>query len=194
MNLLGRHQALNATLALALSAELGLTAKQCRRGLQKCKPAPMRLQVWEHEGVHVLDDSYNANADSMLVALEALNEFPCTGRRIAVVGEMAELGPHCADAHQEVGRRSAESGVTHLFTVGKAAEATAEAARAAGVEHVNTLKDVNAALGCLKKLLRPGDVVLVKASRAAGLDRITDALGRPSNGAHETAGSARVGR
>ena len=181
VELFGRHQAINATFALALGAEFGLTPKQCRRGLQKCKPARMRLEVWEHDGVHVLDDSYNANTDSMLAALEVLNEFPCKGRRVAVLGDMAELGPHCAEAHREVGRRSAEFGVSYLLAVGKSAQLTAEAARAAGVPDVAAVNDVSAALAQLKNLLRPGDAVLVKASRSSALERVSDALGRPSS-------------
>ena len=182
VGLFGRHQAVNAAFALALGAEFGLTAKQCRRGLEKCKPVSMRLQVWEHDGVHVLDDSYNANADSMLAALEVLNEFPCKGRRVAVLGDMAELGPYCADAHREVGRRSVEFGVTHLLAIGKSAQFTAEAARAAGMAEVTAVNDVSAAVARLKALLRPGDAVLVKASRSAGLERVSDALGRPGSG------------
>jgi len=183
LQLFGRHQAINAVFGLALGAELGLSVKQCRRGLEKCKPARMRLQVWAHEGVHVLDDSYNANADSMLAALEVLNDFPCKGRRIAVFGDMAELGNYTADMHREIGRRSADFKITHLLAVGKSAQVTADAARDAGVPNVSAMTDIAAVMTRLKDLLRAGDAVLVKASRSAGLERITDALGRPGNDA-----------
>ena len=71
----------------------------------------MRLQVWEVHGVRVLDDAYNANADSTLAALRTLQDMPCKGRRLAVLGDMAELGRHSEAAHQEVGRCAAELGV-----------------------------------------------------------------------------------
>ena len=103
VNLLGRHQAVNATLAIAVGAEMGLNADEIRRGLISCQPPKMRLQVSERNGVRILNDAYNANADSMLAALQTLQEFPCAGRRIAVLGDMAELGEHSAEAHAEVG-------------------------------------------------------------------------------------------
>jgi len=71
--------------------------------------------------VRILDDAYNANADSMLAALQTLQELPCKGRRVAVLGDMAELGAHSEAAHEEVGRRAAELGVGQLFAIGKMA-------------------------------------------------------------------------
>src|SRR2546423_837257 len=136
VNLLGRHQAVNALLAAAAGAELGLSPQEVRRGLTKCKPPRMRLQIWEANGVRVLNDSYNANADSMLAALQTLHDLPAEGRRIAVLGDMAELGEGSAAAHAEIGRRAGELTVSCVIAVGKWAAHTAEAARSAGVETV----------------------------------------------------------
>jgi UDP-N-acetylmuramoyl-tripeptide--D-alanyl-D-alanine ligase len=182
LHFFGRHQAVNAAFALALGAELGLTAKQCRRGLSKCRPVQMRLQVWEQDGVHILDDSYNANVDSMLAGFAALKDFPCSGRRIAALGDMAELGTHTVDAHREIGRRAIEFGIEHLLAVGQQAAITIEAARSAGLKDVTVADDIATMVATLRKLLRPGDAVLVKASRSSGLDRVGDALGRPGKG------------
>ncbi|MGA3283609.1 MAG: UDP-N-acetylmuramoyl-tripeptide--D-alanyl-D-alanine ligase, partial [Verrucomicrobiota bacterium] len=91
INLLGRHQVANALLAVAVSEELGLGRPAVRDGLAGCQPAKMRLQFWEAGGVRVLDDTYNANADSALVALETLCDLPLQGRRVAVLGDMNEL-------------------------------------------------------------------------------------------------------
>jgi UDP-N-acetylmuramoyl-tripeptide--D-alanyl-D-alanine ligase len=176
VNLLGRHQATNATLAIALGAELGLSQEQIRRGLALCQPAKMRLQVFESKGVRILNDAYNANADSMLAALQTLTEFPCRGRRIAVLGDMAELGEHSASAHTEVGRKTAELGVSRLVTVGKMASLTAQAARDAGLRDVTVCEDVAEAAAALKQLAREGDVILVKASRVTGLERLSESL------------------
>ncbi len=176
INLIGRHQVLNALLALAVGAEFGLTRTEIARGLSLCKPPRMRLQLWEHNGVSVLDDAYNANADSMLRALETLRELPCKGRRVAVLGDMAELGPHSEAAHEEVGRRAAELGIGQLFAVGKMAPLVARGARGAGLNRVLEFADVEGAGQALKSFLRHGDLLLLKASRAARLERIAEML------------------
>jgi UDP-N-acetylmuramoyl-tripeptide--D-alanyl-D-alanine ligase len=176
INLLGRHQVANALLAIGSGEELGLGRAEIQRGLAECQPPKMRLQFWEAGGVRVLDDSYNANADSMGAALETLCELPLQGRRVAVLGDMAELGAHTEAAHVEIGRRAAELKIGQLFTVGKNAAATARAARDAGLTRVIEFSDVEAAVRAVKSFLKPGDVVLLKASRSSRLERIAETL------------------
>jgi UDP-N-acetylmuramoyl-tripeptide--D-alanyl-D-alanine ligase len=176
VNLIGRHQTVNATLAVAIGVELGLSQEEIRRGLASCQPPKMRLQVLEQNGVRILNDAYNANADSMLAALQTLNEFPCRGRRIAVIGDMAELGAHSVEAHEEVGRKTAELGAIQLVTVGKLASLTAQAARDAGLREVTECRDVAEATEVLKRIAREGDVILLKASRVTGLERLSESL------------------
>ena len=176
INLLGRHQVTNALLAMAVSEELGLGCPAVRDGLARCKPAKMRLQFWEAGGVRVLDDTYNANADSALAALETLCDLPLQGRRVAVLGDMNELGAHTEAAHAEVGRRAAELGIGQLFAVGRMAPVTARAARSAGLARVMEFADVETAVQALKSFLKTGDVVLLKASRAVRLERIAEML------------------
>ncbi len=182
INLFGRHQVQNALFALAVGAELGLNRAELARGLAECQAAKMRLQVWDVSGVRVLDDAYNANADSMLAALQVLQELPCKGRRVAVLGDMAELGAHSESAHAEVGRRVAELGIGQLIAVGKMAGVMGQAARDAGLKRVIELGDAEAAVATLKSFLKAGDTVLLKASRAARLERITQALRAGENG------------
>src|SRR6185312_14346080 len=98
------------------------------------------------------------------------------GRRIAVLGDMAELGSHSDEAHLEVGRRVAESGVGQLFTVGKMAALIAKAAREKGLNRVFEFADVEAAAPAVKSFVKAGDVILIKASRAARLERIAEVL------------------
>ena len=124
----------------------------------------------------MLDDSYNANADSAIAALETLRDLPLQGRRVAVLGEMAELGAHSEAAHAEVGRRAAELGIGQLFTVGRMAGVTAKAAREAGLTRVIEFADVEAAMKAVKGFLKAGDVVLLKASRVSRLERIAETL------------------
>jgi UDP-N-acetylmuramoyl-tripeptide--D-alanyl-D-alanine ligase len=126
--------------------------------------------------VVVLDDAYNANADSMLAALQTLRELPCKGRRVAVLGDMAELGAQSEAAHEEVGRRAAELGIGQLFAVGKMAPLLARGARAAGLNRVLEFADVEGAGLALRQFLKHGDLLLLKASRATRLERIAQML------------------
>ncbi len=176
INLLGCHQVVNALFAIAIGAELGLSQFQIQAGLAECKPAKMRLQFQEVNGIGILDDAYNANADSMIAALETLKDLPCTGRRIAVLGDMAELGPHTEAAHEEVGARTAELGIGQLFAVGKLAAATARGARNAGLTRIMEFADLETAASAIKSFAKPGDLLLLKASRAARFERICDFL------------------
>jgi len=180
VNLLGRHQVTNALFAIALGAELGLSREEIVRGLETCEPPKMRMQFWEtSNGVRVLDDAYNANADSMAAALQVLQELSCKGRRIAVLGDMAELGAQREAAHLEVGRLAAGAGVDQLVAVGAMAGVLARGARDAGLNRVLEIAEVEAAGGALRKFLKPGDVVLLKASRSTRLERVAEALRGP---------------
>jgi len=176
VNLLGRHQVANALLAIGSGEEHGLGRAEIQRGLAECQPPKMRMQFWEVGGVRVLEDCYNANADSMLAALETLCDLPLQGRRVAVLGDMAELGAQTEAAHVEIGVRAAELQVGQLFTVGKNAAVTAKAARDAGLTRVIEFVEVEAAVRAVKNFLKPGDVVLLKASRASRLERIAETL------------------
>ncbi len=176
IQLLGRHQVANAMLAMAVGEALGLGRAEIERGLAECPPPKMRLQLWEAGGVRVLDDAYNANADSTVAALETLCDLPVPGRRVAVLGDMNELGAQSEAAHAEIGRRAAELKVGQLFAVGKMAPVTAKAAREAGLTRVIEFADVEAAVKAVKSFLKAGDIVLVKASRAARLERVAETL------------------
>ncbi|HTV76507.1 MAG TPA: UDP-N-acetylmuramoyl-tripeptide--D-alanyl-D-alanine ligase, partial [Candidatus Baltobacteraceae bacterium] len=176
INLLGRHQVVNALFAIAVGEELGLGHAEIQRGLADCRPPKMRLQFWEANGVRVLDDAYNANADSTVAALETLCDLPLQGRRVAVLGDMGELGAHSESAHAEVGRRAAELEIGQLFAIGKMAPVTAKAARDGGLNRVIEFENVEAAVAVIKKFLKAGDVVLLKASRASRFEQIAETL------------------
>ena len=98
------------------------------------------------------------------------------GKRIAVLGDMAELGEESEAAHREIGRKTAELNVDYLVTAGRWADETAAAARAAGLDAIQAVSDVDSAAKVLKEVMRPGDVVLLKASRASGFERLGEAL------------------
>jgi UDP-N-acetylmuramoyl-tripeptide--D-alanyl-D-alanine ligase len=168
----GRHHVRNALLALAAGAELGLTPEEARSGLAACPPSKMRMESWEIGGVRILDDAYNANLDSMRAALETLRDIPGFGKRMAVLGDMAELGEESAAAHEEIGRLALRYGVDTLVTVGSWAPWTAQAARESGLEDCHTFETVPEAAAYVKEMMKPGDLVLLKASRTSGFERI----------------------
>ena len=174
--LLGAHQVVNATYAVGVGRELGLDRAQIERGLASCGGAAMRLQLKQIDDFLVLDDAYNANADSMHAALDTLQTFPCKGRRIAVLGDMAELGETSAIAHEEVGRRAATGEIDYLVAVGKNSRIMASAARGAGLQRVVEFAEVEKVGPAVTEIVRPGDVVLVKASRSSRLERVIDFL------------------
>jgi UDP-N-acetylmuramoyl-tripeptide--D-alanyl-D-alanine ligase len=176
LRLLGRHQVVNALFALAVGAELGSTPREAQAGLAECKPAKMRMEPLDWNGVCVLNDAYNANADSMVAALQTLRDIPSAGRRIAVLGDMGELGAHSESAHEEVGLYAAQVGLDQLFTVGEIAGIIARAARQAGLNAVREYTDIAAAAKGVRSYLKPGDIMLLKASRSARLERIIEAL------------------
>jgi UDP-N-acetylmuramoyl-tripeptide--D-alanyl-D-alanine ligase len=129
--------------------------------------------------VLVVNDAYNANPDSTKAALEALRHLTSTGRRgFAVLGHMAELGDFADESHQEVGRLAATAGVTGLIAVGELAAPVLTGARAQAGWRGEAIAapDAKAAIEELRTRLRPGDVVLVKASKSAGLWEVADGL------------------
>jgi len=171
--LLGSHQAANASLAIAAAAELGLSRPMIQNGLSKCPQLRQRLQWVERRGVNWLNDAYNANADSVKMALETLVQMPCEGSRYVVLGDMAELGEHAESAHREAGAK-ASGLVSGLVAVGQWAEVTADAAREKGLENVVVVPGVKESVELLRDWLMPGDVVLLKASRASKLEQIEE--------------------
>ena len=175
--LLGRPQAVNALMGIAVAAHLGMKRQEVVEGLARCRPAPMRLELQSLDsGVWILNDAYNANADSTRVALETLKELPCMGRRIAVLGDMEELGDHARGAHVEAGQLAAELKLNAFFAVGRGAVHSIRAAQKAGLRDAFSFTCVQALGEALAEYAAPGDLVLLKASRAVRLERIADFL------------------
>ncbi|WP_433282339.1 UDP-N-acetylmuramoyl-tripeptide--D-alanyl-D-alanine ligase [Micromonospora sp. CA-244673] len=169
LGLTGRHQVSNSLAAAAVARELGLPLTDLAVALGELGlVSTRRMDVLERpDGVILIDDSYNANPASTGVALRALASMRGTGRTVAVLGYMAELGDFEREGHQQVGRLAAELGVDRLLVVGEPAAPIHEGATAVsnwGGESV-LLTDQAAAVEVLRSELRPGDVVLVKGSR-----------------------------
>jgi UDP-N-acetylmuramoyl-tripeptide--D-alanyl-D-alanine ligase len=161
-----------AAIAAADAASgVDLDVQAAVRGLA---PIAGRMHVRRARGVTILDDAYNANPGSMRAALSTLAECG-GGRRVAVLGEMKELGPAAEREHEALGDAVAEAGVALLVSCGGMADRTAHGARARGVEVVVTSGAEEAARVAVERV-RPGDVVLVKASRSIGAERVVEAL------------------
>lgn len=171
----GRHNAANALAALAAYHALGLPLGKAQRGAGQ-----VTLSRWRGEEVPLpedgilINDCYNANPLSMAAALEHLRERAGERRKVAVLGDMAELGPGAAAYHREIGAVAARVGVDVLVAVGPLARGYVEGAR--GVPLTRWAATVEAGLAALRRVLRPGDCVLVKGSRAMGLEAIGDAV------------------
>ena len=172
LQLIGQHQVCNALAALAVARYRKLDPVAVVDALAAKRPLKGRMQVQHVAGATLLVDHYNANPDSMHAALATLERWPRAKRRIAVLGDMTELGHTAADLHREVGGavRGAE-----LWVVGVHASDYEAGARAAGV-HVLTFPDKPALAAALREQLAPGVVVLLKASRGAALEDILAGL------------------
>lgn len=175
----GAHQVVNAAMAaVAAHVAFGLPWDEIAPLLRTARTARWRMELVESPGgVTVLNDAYNANPASMEAALRALAHLDVGGRRIAVLGDMRELGDHAEREHARIGTLAAEIGVDRVIGVGAGGVLIARAASAAGVDVIE-VPDAPAALGELEGSLRAGDAVLVKASRALGLQVVADALAR----------------
>lgn len=178
VNAPGRHNALNAAIAVVVARKMGLGDDAIRAGLASFTPAPMRMQRTAIHGVTIINDAYNANPESMAAALRHFATTPACGRKIAVLGQMLEMGDASDALHAEIGRFISVSPAPPdlLITVGPGARAIALHA-AVRHEHFDTLD--HGAERRIASMFEPGDLVLLKGSRGVGLERIIPAIGTP---------------
>jgi UDP-N-acetylmuramoyl-tripeptide--D-alanyl-D-alanine ligase len=164
LGMAGTHQALNAAAAVAAGMATGAGFSELVAGIEKASGSAWRMEI--HRGRYtVVNDAYNANPDSMEAAMRTVAAMP--GRHIAVLGTMAELGPVEAAEHARIGRLASDLGFAAVVTVGNE-PGIAAAAGAIG----RNVPDLAMARAIVRSLLDPGDVVLVKASRAIGLEEL----------------------
>ncbi|MGH8861377.1 MAG: UDP-N-acetylmuramoyl-tripeptide--D-alanyl-D-alanine ligase, partial [Jatrophihabitantaceae bacterium] len=182
LRLVGAHQVGNALAAAAVALGADLPIEQTAQALTAAVPASRwRMELSERaDGLLVVNDAYNANPESMRAALDALVSVARgrTGRTFAVLGQMAELGPAGKAEHEAIGRRAAELAVSRVIAVGDAARPIQQAAALEGSwdGEASWVPDADAAVALLRDELRHDDVVLVKASRAASLERVALAI------------------
>jgi UDP-N-acetylmuramoyl-tripeptide--D-alanyl-D-alanine ligase len=170
--LAGLHNVRNALAAAALTTAVGIAPEAIAAGLATIKPVPGRLEPKRLGDRRVIDDTYNANPDSVQAAIEVLVDLP--GRPVLVLGDLGELGPQAARLHREVGEAARAAGVAELYAVGDLCRGAVEGFGPAG-RHFD---DQAALIAALRHDLTAADLVLVKGSRQAAMDRVVAALAR----------------
>jgi UDP-N-acetylmuramoyl-tripeptide--D-alanyl-D-alanine ligase len=175
MRLLGVHNVHNALAATAAALWLGEAPGDVCERLEDYRAAPMRMSVEDVGRVRLINDAYNANPVSVAAAIHEVS-YRGGGRRVAVLGDMLELGERSAELHADVGERLARSNIDVLWAIGPLSRDTAEAASAAGMTRVHWSPDVRRALEEPPFKPRSRDVVLFKASRGVGLERVYEAV------------------
>ena len=178
----GRHNVYNALAAAAVGSVLGVSVADAAAALADFRPTSLRSQVEERDGVRLLNDSYNANPASMRSALQTLARISLPregGRRVAVLGDMLELGPGAPEAHRELGRFAAREGLGALLALGEFAEEVAGGGRDEGLpaERSRAFADRDELIEALERFVEPGDLVLLKGSRGMAMEAVARALG-----------------
>jgi len=178
INVLGRHNVYNSLAAIAVGRLFGLELDEIQNGLKMFKPGAMRLNIINmSDGLKVIDDAYNASPDSMVAALAILSQSK-GNRKIAVLGDMLEMGSYSEKAHRDVGSAVAEYGIDILITRGEASKIIGEQAKQYGMDEKNVYncpcnKDV---IELLSTMVQKGDTILVKGSRGMRMEEIVSYL------------------
>jgi len=181
LHVAGRFNVANALAAAAAATALAVPAEQIVHGLEAFRPIAGRMQISQLEtGTTLIEDTYNANPQSMSAALQALDEMNGGGRRIAVLGDMLELGEASAELHQQLGRVAARH-CDLLLLLGAQADQVARGAREAGLaeERIRQIGSHERAIECLLKIMTAEDRLLLKGSRGMRMEKISAGLRRP---------------
>jgi len=174
--LFGRHSILNAAAAAVIGKDFGLSADQVQAGLGEAELPPMRMRIVNKGGRTFLNDAYNANPESMRAATEALVSWQGAGRKIAVIGDMLELGEATVSEHKELGEFIGGAGVDVLIVLGQFAQHVAEGAAEGGLtaDAVKVGGDHAEVARLLAEASASGDVILVKGSRGAAMEKVLE--------------------
>jgi len=177
----GVHNVYNALAAIAVGIELGIPAEKIARGIESFSSAKMRLNIVFLNGIKIINDAYNASPQSMEAALRVLKDMKdakSSGRKIAVLGDMLELGEWSYNSHYNIGKFAVSLGIDYIITVGENAKAISEGAIQAGAlpERVKWFTNNEEAAEFLNQILHPEDIVLVKGSRGMKMEEIVQRL------------------
>lgn len=167
----GWQGAANALAAAAVGLEFGVSPAKIRAAVKKFRPAGKRMEMVKKGGVTILNDTYNANPDSVVSALDALGTISVRGKKIVVLADMLEMGPAARREHERIGRLVRSAGNLHLLTFGPMARHLSRSARTGS--HFRTKQDL---LRALRSLVERGDIVLVKGSRGMRMEEVVESL------------------
>jgi len=175
---MGRHNVYNALSAIATAWDFGIPIDQIKDALKEFRVPNMRMEVKKLGDIKIINDSYNSNPSSMRQAIESLKDMTTKGRKVLVAGDMLELGNLSSRFHHLVGRQAAESGIDLIVAVGKLSESVAKGAQEAGMSEkkIKLCNLTKEACETVKKLIKKGDTVLVKGSRAMKMEEIVGVL------------------
>lgn len=174
---LGEHMVYNTLAAIAVAQYLGLNETEIQRGLESYTPAKMRMYIETYENqITVIDDTYNASPDSMEAALKVLKDYDAKGRKIAVLGDMFEMGEFAPELHKKVGAFAAEIGIDQVYAVGDLAEYIFMGAKEQGKTPVFYYSTKEAFIEAMERELQAGDTILFKASRGMHFEEMLEAV------------------
>lgn len=172
----GMHNIYNSLSAVSVGLEFNLDIDQIKRSLEDFLPTAKRMEVIRQEGVIFLNDCYNSNPTSAEKALITLSQIRTTGRRIAVLADMLELGEKSPELHAEIGEKAAALKLDHLLALGPLSKYTVEMARKKGLATALHFYDKMDLVEYLKKIIRQHDVILIKGSRGMAMEEVTAAV------------------
>jgi len=174
----GMHNVYNALASIAVGELLKIPKNVIAEALLEVKAYDMRMQIIEESGITVISDCYNANPHSMKMSLQTLANMPCKNRKIAVLGDMKELGLHSKEYHNEIGSMLPGLSIDYLVAIGSDAIEYCKGAEKAGLKtsKIKYFKDKQNAIEALKFLIRKDDLVLIKASRSMKLEDVSASL------------------
>lgn len=178
LNLPGIHNIYNSLMAIYIGKHFNLTQNEIQQGLDIFKPSEMRMDIFEVSGIKVIDDVYNANPDSMKAALNVLRDFDKNKRKIAIMGDMLEMGKWASEAHLDIGRYAYNINIDILLSVGQYAKDYIRGALEAGMTRSNTFafNTNREVIDFLKDFIEKDDVYLIKGSRGIKMEEIVTFL------------------
>lgn len=179
VNLFGQHHVYNLLAAFAACRTLGYSFSKVDTAKIELNPSPMRGEVINKDGLTIINDSYNANPESVRAGIEGFKNSPLKGRRVLILGDMLELGERSEKFHRELGQFLSKQKFSLAIVIGVWSSSVLNAAKLEGVEDekIWNFRNVDEAAKELKELIKSGDVIYVKGSRGVGLDKLIEKIG-----------------